>query len=108
MTNAGVDAASDAVTTGGRRALGQAAGNALGPLDFVLDPFLAGYFFEENLDMGETLFGEDSWQHRASGRTFSKSELVYLLVAANREQEFRAPGADLPGYYAKFFYDRYL
>lgn len=39
---------------------------------------------------------------------FSKSELVYLLVAADREQEFRAPGADWPGYYAKFFYDRYL
>ena len=39
---------------------------------------------------------------------FSKSELVYLLVAADREREFRAPGADWPGYYAKFFYDRYL
>lgn len=39
---------------------------------------------------------------------FTKSELVYLLVAADREQEFRAPGADSPGYYAKFFYDRYL
>lgn len=39
---------------------------------------------------------------------FTKSELVYLLVAADREQEFRAPGADWPGYYAKFFYDRYL
>ena len=40
--------------------------------------------------------------------SFTKSELVYLLLAANREQEFRAPGADWPGYYAKFFYDRYL
>ena len=39
---------------------------------------------------------------------FTKSELVYLLLAANREQEFRAPGADWPGYYAKFFYDRFL
>ena len=39
---------------------------------------------------------------------FTKSELVYLLLAANREQEFRAPGADWPGYYAKYFYDRYL
>ena len=39
---------------------------------------------------------------------FSKSELVYLLLAADREREFRAPGADWPGYYAKFFYDRYL
>jgi len=40
--------------------------------------------------------------------SFTKSEFVYLLLAANREQEFRAPGADWPGYYAKFFYDRYL
>ena len=39
---------------------------------------------------------------------FTKSELVYLLVAADREQEFRAPGADWPGYSAKFFSHRDL
>ena len=57
------------------------------------------------------LWYADHLMHRLSKRLkaeFSKSELVYLLLAANREQEFRAPGADWPGYYAKFFYDRFL
>lgn len=39
---------------------------------------------------------------------FTKSELVYLLVKADREREFRAPGSYWPTYCAKFFYERYL
>src|SRR5918998_466957 len=49
--------------------------------------------------------------------TFTKSELVYLLIlVANElvyllilvanEQPLRAPGADWPNYYAKFFIER--
>lgn len=34
---------------------------------------------------------------------FTRSELVYLLVAAEREQAARDPGADWPEFYARFF-----
>ncbi|MFQ5743595.1 MAG: hypothetical protein ACE5HV_08400 [Acidobacteriota bacterium] len=49
--------------------------------------------------------------HRLNKRLkaeLTKSELVYLLLKADRERAFRAPGADWPNYYAKFFYERYL
>lgn len=39
---------------------------------------------------------------------FTKSELVYLLVMAEKERALMAPGADWPRYYANFFIDRYL
>ena len=39
---------------------------------------------------------------------FTKSELVYLLVTAEKERALMAPGADWPRYYANFFIDRYL
>jgi hypothetical protein len=38
---------------------------------------------------------------------FTKSELVYLIVAADKEQSLRAPGADWPVYFTKFFLERY-
>ncbi len=65
----------------------------------------------DGVDPDWPLWYADHLMSRLSKRLnarFSKSELVYLLLAADREREFRAPGADWPGYYAKFFYDRYL
>lgn len=41
------------------------------------------------------------------GATFSKSELIYLIVKADREQALEAPGADWATYYAAFFEERY-
>lgn len=41
------------------------------------------------------------------GATFTKSELVYLLVRLSKEQALDAPGAKWPRYYAKFFVDHY-
>ncbi len=42
------------------------------------------------------------------GASFTKSELVYLLVTADRELASVAPGAHWPTFYANFFMDRYL
>lgn len=42
------------------------------------------------------------------GATFTKSELVYLLVLAEKERNLMAPGARWPQYYAGFLIDRYL
>jgi hypothetical protein len=39
--------------------------------------------------------------------SFTKSELVYLFVLADKEQMLRAPGADWAGYYARFFAERF-
>jgi hypothetical protein len=39
---------------------------------------------------------------------FTKSELVYLLVMAEKERALMAPGSDWPRYYANFFIERYL
>lgn len=39
--------------------------------------------------------------------TFTKSELVYLLVLLDKEQRLHAPGASWPIYYGKFFVERY-
>ena len=38
--------------------------------------------------------------------SFTQSELVYLLILVANEQPLRAPGADWPNYYAKFFIER--
>jgi len=38
---------------------------------------------------------------------FTKSELVYLFVMAEKERALMAPGADWPRYYANFFIERY-
>ena len=38
---------------------------------------------------------------------FTRSELVYLLVAAEREQAARDPKADWPVFYATFFLSRH-
>jgi hypothetical protein len=40
--------------------------------------------------------------------TFTKSELVYLLVSADKENGSVAPGAYWPRFYAKFIISRYL
>ncbi len=39
--------------------------------------------------------------------TFTKSELVYLLIRVANEQPLRAPGANWKRYYAKFFIGLY-
>jgi hypothetical protein len=39
---------------------------------------------------------------------FTQSELIYLLVSAEKERSSRAPGADWARYYARFFIERYL
>ncbi len=39
--------------------------------------------------------------------SFTKSQLVYLLLTASNEQQVRAPGADWAWYYARFFQERY-
>jgi len=41
------------------------------------------------------------------GAKFTKSELVYLIVMAAKEQALKAPGADWLRYYTKFFLQRY-
>ncbi|HEY7534448.1 MAG TPA: hypothetical protein VH878_00700 [Thermodesulfobacteriota bacterium] len=38
---------------------------------------------------------------------FTKSELVYLLVMAEKERALMAPGADWYRYYSNFFIERY-
>ena len=40
--------------------------------------------------------------------TFTKTELVYLLVLADKEHNTRAPGAKWPLFYARFFIGRYM
>ena len=40
--------------------------------------------------------------------TFTKSELVYLLVTAEKERGMMAPGSNWQIYYANFFIERYL
>lgn len=41
------------------------------------------------------------------GAGFTRSELVYLLVAAEGERQVDAPGAPWAAYYARFFVERY-
>ena len=41
------------------------------------------------------------------GATFTKSELVYLLVRLSKQQAFDAPGGKWPRYYARFFVEAY-
>ncbi len=65
----------------------------------------------EDEDSEWPLWYADYLQHRLGKRLkarFTKSELVYLLVKADRQREYRAPGAVLSSYYAKLFYERYL
>lgn len=40
--------------------------------------------------------------------TFTKSELIYLLITVDRELAATAPGTNWPLYYADFFMGRYL
>jgi len=41
------------------------------------------------------------------GASFTKSELVYLLVRLSKEQALDAPGAKWPRYYARYLVERY-
>lgn len=41
------------------------------------------------------------------GAEFTRSELVYLLVALDRDLKTRAPGAEWSGYYTRWFLERY-
>jgi NAD(P)H-hydrate epimerase len=45
--------------------------------------------------------------HLLLNTSFTQSELVYLLILVANEQPLRAPGADWPNYYARFFIERY-
>lgn len=38
---------------------------------------------------------------------FTRSELIYLLILADRELARHAPGAEWSGFYARFFLKRY-
>ncbi|MFZ0893194.1 MAG: hypothetical protein WAZ77_01710 [Candidatus Nitrosopolaris sp.] len=38
---------------------------------------------------------------------FTKSELVYMLVSAEKENGYEAPGAEWIKFYSKFFIERY-
>ncbi len=40
--------------------------------------------------------------------TFTRSELIYLLVQCDRQQMTESPGIKWPKYYAMFFMERYL
>ncbi len=40
--------------------------------------------------------------------SFTKSELIYMLILVANEQPLRAPGANWSRYYAKFFIGLYL
>lgn len=42
------------------------------------------------------------------GANFTKTQLVYLLVLADNQQNHEAPGAKWPRYFARFFIERYL
>ena len=42
------------------------------------------------------------------GANFTRSELVYLIVWAEKERGLKAPGADWVSYYTHFLLDRYL
>ena len=44
---------------------------------------------------------------KALNATFSKSELVYLLVLAERQRLLESPGSEWTRYYAQFFAKRY-
>ncbi len=44
---------------------------------------------------------------RLLNRAFTKSEIVYFLVMAEKEQSARAPGADWAGFYATLLLERY-
>jgi hypothetical protein len=39
--------------------------------------------------------------------TFTKSELIYLLILVERQRALQAPGSDWATYYAHFFSERY-
>jgi hypothetical protein len=40
--------------------------------------------------------------------TILKSDLIYLLVSADKEVQTRAPGGNWESYYADFFLERYV
>jgi hypothetical protein len=44
---------------------------------------------------------------RLLNRAFTKSEVVYFLVMADKEQSVRAPGADWATFYATLLLERY-
>jgi hypothetical protein len=45
---------------------------------------------------------------RLLGATMLKSDLIYLLVMADKEQQRQAPGAQWERWYADFFIQRYV
>ncbi len=44
---------------------------------------------------------------KALNATFTKSELIYLLILVERQRALQAPGSDWATYYARFFNERY-
>lgn len=45
---------------------------------------------------------------KALNAKFTKSELIYMLVKADKEMGLRAPGADWPSFYARSFIEDYV
>ena len=64
------------------------------PLPKVKTPdgplWYAGYLFEK--------------MRNALDAIFTKNELIYMLVKADKEMGLQAPGANWPSFYARFFY----
>jgi hypothetical protein len=54
-------------------------------------------------------YGENSLQKMRTllNANFTKSELVYMLVSAEKENGYEAPGAEWIKFYSKFFIERY-
>ena len=41
------------------------------------------------------------------GKTFTKSEMIYLMVHLSKQQALEAPQEKWPPYYARYFMERY-
>jgi hypothetical protein len=68
------------------------------------------YIETDGSDPEWPLWYADYLQERLGGlleASFTKSELVYMLVLVANEQPLRAPGANWARYYAGFFITRY-
>ena len=49
----------------------------------------------------------DKLREKIGAPNLTKSELIYLIITADRQLQATAPGAEWPQFYAKFFIDRY-
>jgi NAD(P)H-hydrate epimerase len=71
----------------------------------------AAYIETDGADPDWPIWYAEYLQPRLSallGATFTKSELVYLLISLDRDVQRQAPGANWHSYYAKALVSRYL